>query len=152
MIVDYFAVSQPSFCCLIRWRINAVGTKFSSVLSIAVPVTGQIPVLRRGDGSSPQGSCRLSLVFPSFIVSQVPSSRWALNSFQSGKTFRHIRSPLVIYIVIECYTFQQTMNKGLGKYGSKWMLLVRIMGQQLIAHIRNTTLKPNVSKLTPVTR
>ena len=26
------------------------------------------------------------------------------------------------------------------------------MGQQLIAHIRNTTLKPNVSKLTPVTR
>ena len=41
------------------------------------------------DGSSPQASCHLSLVFPSFIVSQAPSSRWALNSFQSGKTFRH---------------------------------------------------------------
>ena len=63
--------------------------KFSSVLSTAVPVSGQIPVLRRSDGSSPQASCHLSLVFPSFIVSQAPSSRWALNSFQSGKTVRH---------------------------------------------------------------
>ena len=44
--------------------------KFSSVLSTAVPVSGQIPVLRRSDGSSPQASCQLSLVFPSFIVSQ----------------------------------------------------------------------------------
>ena len=61
--------------------------KFSTVLSTAVPVSGLIPVLRRSDGSCPQASCHLSLVFPSFIVSQAPSSRWALNSFQSGKTF-----------------------------------------------------------------
>ena len=63
--------------------------KFSSVLSIVVPVSGLNPVLQGNDGSSPQASCHLSLVFPSFIVSQAPSFRWALNLFQSGKTFLH---------------------------------------------------------------
>ena len=51
-------------------KINAVGTKFSSVLSTAVTVSGQIPDLKRSDGSFPQASCHLSQVFPSFIVSQ----------------------------------------------------------------------------------
>ena len=56
-------------------RVIAVGTKFCSVLSTAVSVRGLIPDLERSDGSSPQASCHLSLVFPSFIVSQAPSSR-----------------------------------------------------------------------------
>ena len=55
-------------------KINAVGTKFSSVLSTAVTVSGQIPDLKRSDGSFPQASCHLSQVFPNFIVSQPPSS------------------------------------------------------------------------------
>ena len=55
-------------------KINAVGTKFSSVLSTAVTVSGQIPDLKRSDNSFPKASCHLSQVFPSFIVSQAPSS------------------------------------------------------------------------------
>ena len=52
-----------------------VGTNFSFVSPTAVPVSGQILVLQRSDGSSPQASCHLSPVFPSLIVSQAPSSR-----------------------------------------------------------------------------
>ena len=70
-----FSPCLPELLLLIRRRINAVGTKLCSVLSTAVSVRGLISDLERSDGSSPQASCHLSIVFPSFIVSQAPSSR-----------------------------------------------------------------------------
>ena len=75
----------------------------------AVSVRGLIPDLERSDGSSPQASCHLSLVFPSFIVSQAPSSRWALNSFQSGKTFRHILN--VILMLNTTYHYKKRQER-----------------------------------------
>ena len=59
-IVGYIADYIADYICELSYatctRINAVGTKFSSVLSTAVPVSGQIPVLRRSDGSFPQAN------------------------------------------------------------------------------------------------
>ena len=57
---------------------------YNQVFFCLSTVSDLIPDLERSGGSSPQASCHLSLVFPSFIVSQshrVPLIR--------GKTFRH---------------------------------------------------------------
>ena len=87
-------------------RINAVGTKVQ--FAFAVPVSGLIPDLKRSE-------LQLSLVSPSFILSQAPSSRWALNSFQSGKTIRHN----IIYPVITSFGNKTTFRGTQREYSSK---------------------------------
>ena len=113
--------------------------KFSSVLSTAVPVScfDSGPITEMWRLSPPQSELPFeSTLIPTVLLSaEAPSSRWAFNLFQSGKTFLHNihitkKSFYFIVVVFLCFFFppistEITKNEICTYFPGNWMSVLK---------------------------